>query len=93
MRIIPQEIEIGDIKSTYGMGNIYSPKTERIIRAWEEKIDKILIFMDADGRPIEDMRRELRRLIGNSQKVKEIIFEQEIEEWITASVQKSLQRS
>jgi len=37
--------------------------------------------------PIEEKIKECRKIIGDSQKIKPIIFEQEIEEWITKSTQ------
>jgi len=86
-KIIAQEIKIIRSRSTYGVGNVCNAKTRRIIDAWEDEVDKILLFMDADGMPIEDKIKECKKIIGDSQKVKPIIFEQEIEEWITKSTQ------
>jgi len=48
-KIIPQEIKIVYLRSAYGVGNVCSTKTRRIINSWEDKVDKILLFMDADG--------------------------------------------
>ena len=87
---IPSEIEVEEIRSTKGAGKIFSDKILGILRVWEKETDKILIFVDADGKPVNKIREKLERLkrnLKNPQKVKEIIFEQEIEEWITKSTQ------
>jgi len=88
---IPSEIEVEEIRSTKGAGKIFSGKISDLIKVWEDETDKILIFVDADGKPVDKIREKLeillKRNIKYPEKVKEIIFEQEIEEWITLTTQ------
>jgi len=86
-RIISHGIEIVNPTPANGKGNVCSPKTKRIISILEDKVDMVLLFIDADGMKVENIRKECEGIIGKSNKVRIIIFDQEIEEWITCSTQ------
>ena len=87
--IIPESINVKEKKHTNGMINPRNPKVRRVIAAMlsNKSCDKVIVLLDADGRGAEKVEKEFRekqRL--KSGKVVVVVFETEVEEWITASL-------
>lgn len=85
------DLEVYNTGSSYNTyrGSHYD-KLVRIVRVLCPFCDIILITKDADGRNIHEEEDKLKNLINNCEKVKFLIFNYQIEDWIVYSLTKHL---
>jgi len=76
--IIKQDVVLYKSESSKGKSKLLS-KLHRLIAVMRDFCDKVLIFIDADGESVNEVRRRFRIKSSNTFL---IVFDYEIEEWI-----------
>jgi len=91
---INNKINVYKSNRTYRKIQPCTDKLRRILSVAIDMCDKILIFLDADGRPRDEIVNEVKSHLGSElakllgKRIFVIVFHEEIEEWILPNTQK-----